>query len=58
MYEVIFIKPNGEEFITPLIHDDDLVFFDDDDALEFACDVLEYFEYIFNYYLDFVIERL
>lgn len=32
MYRVIFIKPDGEEFITPLIHDDDLIFSDDYDA--------------------------
>lgn len=58
MYKVIFIRPDGEEFITPLIHDDDLKSFDEDELLEFACDVLEYFEYTFNYYLDFVIERV
>lgn len=58
MYRVIFIKPDGEELITPLIHDDDLIFSDDDEALEYACDVLDYFEYTFNYYLDFVIERI
>lgn len=26
MYRIIFIRPDGEEFITPLIHDDDLSF--------------------------------
>lgn len=58
MYKVIFIRSDGKEFITPLINDDDLIFSDDDEALEYACDVLEYFEYTFNYYLDFDIERI
>lgn len=58
MYKVIFIKPNGEELITPLIHDDDLIFYDDDDAFDYALDVIELFEYVFNYYLDFDIKRI
>lgn len=58
MYRVFFIRPDGEEFITPLINDDDLKSFDKDELLEFACDALEYFDYTFNYYLDFVIERI
>lgn len=56
MYKVVFIKPNGEELITPLIHDDDLIHLDEYDALEYAYDIIEYFDYVFCFPLDFFIE--
>ena len=58
MYIVILIKPNGEELITPLIHDDDLIFSDADDALDYACDIVDYFYFTFGFPLDFDIERI